>query len=268
MTRVLTALVGIPLVIYLIQYAPPVVCVVVIFLAMLLALHEYYALMQEHIPAVFRWLGYGVGAIVMATFYFQDMLPHFVALVPLLMLTAGLFSRLELAQVLSASAFSMFGALYIGGAMGFLTGLRMIEGGGEMGSDLLLLLFVIIWSGDSFAYFGGKAFGKHKLAPVISPKKTVEGAVFSFVFSIGFALAGRYLFIESISVMDAVLLGAIVGVAGQIGDLCESIIKRAMKRKDSGAILPGHGGMLDRVDSLLFGGPAMYYYFFFFLAPQ
>jgi phosphatidate cytidylyltransferase len=125
------------------------------------------------------------------------------------------------------------------------------------------MLFIVIWSGDSFAYFAGKSLGRHKLAPVVSPNKTWEGAVAGFLFSIIAALACKATFLHGLSWMDATALGALIGVVGQIGDLCESIVKRAVKVKDSGAILPGHGGMLDRVDSLLFGAPAMYYYLSF-----
>ena len=99
----------------------------------------------------------------------------------------------------------------------------------------------------------------------MSPKKTIEGAIAGFVFSIVAAVGGRSIFLQQISLIDAIALGAIVGILGQIGDLCESILKRAVQIKDSGTILPGHGGMLDRIDSLLFGAPALYYYWYLVL---
>jgi phosphatidate cytidylyltransferase len=148
--------------------------------------------------------------------------------------------------------------------MGYLIGVRRIEEN-NAGQDLLMMLFVIIWANDIFAYVIGKTLGRHPLAPVISPRKTVEGAVAGFLFGIPAAWLYQRFFLPWMGDFHAVLLGMLIGLAGQAGDLCESLVKRAANVKDSGAILPGHGGMLDRLDSLLFGAPAMYYYFYLVL---
>src|SRR5262249_51407544 len=124
---------------------------------------------------------------------------------------------------------------------------------------------VIVWTNDIFAFVAGKSFGRHKLAAVVSPKKTVEGAVAGFVAGIIAAAAYAYFLVPSLAIVHACIIGALIGIAGQIGDLCESILKRVAQVKDSGTIVPGHGGMLDRIDSLLFGAPTMYYYYYFFL---
>ena len=121
-------------------------------------------------------------------------------------------------------------------------------------------VFIIIWICDSAAYFGGRLLGKHKLFVRISPNKTWEGAVFGFIFAIVAAVAVKYILLDYLSVESAIVLGFIVGVFGQIGDLVESMFKRDAGVKDSSALIPGHGGALDRFDSLLFVAPLVYLY--------
>jgi phosphatidate cytidylyltransferase len=261
MNRVITALIGIPLLIWAVEFAPLPVFYGLIFIVMLLALHEYYALVALPIP--FRVAGFLLGSLALLMFT----IPQASVILPtglILMLMVALFARLELSIAFRSAAFGFFGALYVGGLMSFLIALRVMDA--ELGhrGNLLMMLFCIIWVGDSFAFFAGKTLGRHKLAPVVSPKKTWEGAIAGFVFSILAAIICRYTFVQQLTVMDSIIIGALVGILGQIGDLCESIVKRAANVKDSGQILPGHGGMLDRIDSLLFGASAMYYYLSFF----
>ena len=265
MTRILTSIVGIPVLIYLVKFAPSPVFLLIAYLAMLVAVYEYFTLIRLTGRPSFPWLGCALASVLMLSFYFTTLkIEFYFPLSALLVLSAALLSRLDPEAGLHASAFTILGAWYVGGLMGCLVGVRMVDSGGETGSDLLMMLFVIIWAGDIFAYLVGKAIGRRRLAAV-SPKKTVEGAVGGLVFSILSAIACRYFFAGQISVLHAAVLGTVVGVLGQIGDLCESILKRAAKAKDSGTIIPGHGGILDRIDSLLFGAPAMYYYFYLFL---
>jgi phosphatidate cytidylyltransferase len=261
MKRVVTALIGIPLLIWIIEFAPIYICIGVIVIAAGLSLQEYFALVE--IPWVFRLAGFFIAAL--ALFFFQ--MPRASEILfggVILMLTVALFSRLDLATAFRSAAYAFFGAAYIGGLMSYMIALRMLDAAASRGGNLLMMLFCIIWAGDSFAYFAGKSFGRHKLAPVVSPKKTWEGSIAGFIFSIAAAVLCRSTFVPQIGLRDAIVIGALVGIIGQIGDLGESIIKRAVQVKDSGQILPGHGGMLDRIDSLLFGAPAMYYYLFFF----
>ena len=263
MKRVLTTLIGIPLVVALIKFAPDFLTVIAIYIAMLLALREYFALNPRlSYPAT----GVVLASIVLLSFYYDHVrLATLVPFVTAAVLMAALFSRRNMPEAFAGSTFTLFGVLYIGGLMGYLVGIRRIEEGGETGSDLLMMLFVIIWANDIFAYLFGKTLGRHKLAPVVSPKKTVEGAVAGLVFGVAAAVVCRLWFVQQMSSRDAIIAGAFVGTVGQIGDLCESVVKRSVNVKDSGSLLPGHGGMLDRVDSLLFGAPAMYYYFYFVL---
>lgn len=265
MTRILTSLIAIPILVYVVLFAPAPVCILLILVAMLLALSEYFTFTEARGVGAFRWIGYAMAAAILLSFYFTQ--THIELMFPAcsaIVLIVALFSRRDIAKAMEASAFTVFGAWYLGGLMGYLVGIRMLDSGGELGSDLLMMLLVVVWSGDTFAYVFGKWIGKHQLAEV-SPNKTWEGAIAGFIFSIAGAIACRYVFVQQLSLMHAAILGALVGITGQIGDLCESLLKRSANIKDSGSIVPGHGGMLDRIDSLLFGAPTIYYYVYFFL---
>ncbi len=248
MTRILTSAVGIPLLIYLVEFAPDLVFAGCMIIAMLIALHEYFGMTEGSVPLPLQLTG-SLFAVVAALF------SGYLGVAPVVVLCVALFTGMNPRQAFFGSVFTIFGVLYIGTLMGYLILIRRLEGG----SDLLMMLFVIIWANDIFAYFFGRAFGTHKLAPVVSPRKTVEGAIAGFVFGILSAVFCCYFFVEQLTFVQGAIAGAVIGVLGQIGDLCESVLKRAANKKDSGTILPGHGGMLDRIDSLLFGAPAMYY---------
>lgn len=161
---------------------------------------------------------------------------------------------------------SVFGALYIGVTLAFALWLRAESGGapGLAGAAVLMLPVAITWLGDTAAYSVGKAIGRHKMAPVISPKKTWEGAIAGFVAAAGgallYAALTRSLVPWTMGGGELLGFGAVVAVAGQAGDLFESRFKRECGVKDSSGLLPGHGGMLDRLDSLLFVFPFAYAY--------
>lgn len=160
----------------------------------------------------------------------------------------------EREQRLPAIITALFAAFYIGFMISRLVGLRE-EAGGLI---LVLIVLAVVWLSDTAAYFVGRAYGRHKLAPSISPNKTVEGAVGGFLAG---AASGPLIALavpDIVSITPAIILGVVVAVAAQAGDLFESAIKRSAGVKDSGTILPGHGGLLDRFDSLLFAGAAAY----------
>lgn len=149
----------------------------------------------------------------------------------------------------------IIGLFYIGGGCIFLTMLPHNEKG--FSQFLIMGVFILIWVNDSFAYLVGKNFGRTKLFPRISPKKTVEGTLGGF----GFSLIAAYLmarFTDSLNLQQWLVLAVVIGIMGSLGDLLESKFKRVAGVKDSGAILPGHGGMLDRLDSLIFAAPFVY----------
>lgn len=180
----------------------------------------------------------------------------------------ALFFDSKLEEALPSQAITWLGALYLGFGLGFQQKLFMLQGSlPRTGSRLILALFVITWFGDTTAYFVGTFLGKHKLAPRVSPKKSWEGAAGNLAGN----LLGSFLMVATLCTewtwVDALLLGLLLGVAGQLGDLVESTWKRSAGVKDSnvGVAIPGHGGILDRVDSLVFAAPVLYGYVHFVL---
>ena len=161
---------------------------------------------------------------------------------------------------------TLLGAVYIGWAFGHhLILLRDISGAGR---GLLFFLLVTIWIGDTAAYLFGRWFGTHKLRPTISPGKTIEGTIAGLVFGALGGLGVWSFFLKDIlSFPHALILGVLLGIVGQLADLSESILKRSAEVKDSGNLIPGHGGLLDRCDSLIFSAPVLYYYFTYLVSP-
>ncbi|HZI92935.1 MAG TPA: phosphatidate cytidylyltransferase, partial [Patescibacteria group bacterium] len=125
--------------------------------------------------------------------------------------------------------------------------------------------FWVVWLSDAAAYVFGSLLGRHKLAPMLSPGKTVEGAIGALMVAVGATLVAKVWFFRKLGFTDALCLGLLMGGAGMIGDLAESLLKRSAGVKDSGWLFPGHGGMLDRADSLLFAAPVLFYYHKYFM---
>ena len=140
--------------------------------------------------------------------------------------------------------------------------LQMLRGL-QHGQQWLLLLMLIVMSGDTAAYYVGTALGKRKLCPLVSPNKSVEGAAGGLAGSVIGAIIAKYVIFTDLTMGDAVAAALFLGTLGQLGDLFESFLKRSFGVKDSGAVFPGHGGVLDRLDSILFAAPAAYYYAFY-----
>lgn len=158
--------------------------------------------------------------------------------------------------LVESTANTLFVAIYIGWLLGYAIWLQ----GQADGPRLVLFLVGVTWAGESAAYLVGSALGRRRIAPVLSPRKTVEGSVAQVIVSIAASLAlGVWLF-PACSLVSAAGAGVALGVIGQVGDLAESAIKRSLGTKDTGELIPGHGGMLDRIDSLLFNAPALYFY--------
>jgi phosphatidate cytidylyltransferase len=132
------------------------------------------------------------------------------------------------------------------------------------GVQWVLVIMLIVMTNDSAAYYSGSAFGKHRLYPLVSPKKSIEGAVGGLVGSLGGTMLAKFTFFPELTFIDAVATALVIGIIGQAGDLFESMLKRSFSVKDSGSIIPGHGGLLDRMDSILFAAPITYYYVLFF----
>jgi phosphatidate cytidylyltransferase len=165
-------------------------------------------------------------------------------------------------NALADAAATMFAPVYIGLPLGALVAIRADWSGGSR--EALLLLLAVIVVSDSAQYYTGRTFGRRPLSPTISPKKTVEGAIGGMVFgTLAMAIGGRYVFASPIWILA--LLGAAISLLGIVGDLFESLLKRSAGVKDSSNLIPGHGGVLDRIDSWLFAAP-VYYMFVRFAA--
>ena len=157
-------------------------------------------------------------------------------------------------------SYALLAFLYIPFLMMHLVQLRLTP----YGIQWIFVIMLIVMTNDSAAYYTGSAFGKHRLYPLVSPKKSVEGAIGGLIGSLCGTFLAKYTFFLQLSFRDAVVTALVVGMIGQAGDLFESLLKRSFGVKDSGTIIPGHGGVLDRLDSILFAAPITYYYVLFF----
>lgn len=167
-----------------------------------------------------------------------------------------LFSFREIKTAAAEAGLLFFGLLYIPYLLGYLVLLR----NHPLGWQWIMAIMFIVMGGDSAAYFVGSRFGKRKLYPSVSPNKSIEGAVGGVAGSIVGIVMAKLLFFSEIGLADALLAAILIGIVSQIGDLFESLLKRSCGVKDSGSIIPGHGGILDRIDSILFAAPVAYYY--------
>jgi len=277
--RTLTALLLIPPVVYLIGWSPKWLFLLAVAVAIVLALREYFALCRAMGFKVFSWIGYGASVAACVAQMLPDEFALFVALPLLLTLllvipTLALRRSVDLKDYLVATSVTIFGMMYISLSLLCLVWIRfsadtfglawMLESRIDpgqvlsLGSRLLFLLFMVIWAGDICAYLVGRPFGRRPFFARISPRKTWEGALAGLTGSLLVAWGFAHWFFKPADVKTAILLAAWIAVAGQVGDLVESAIKRGANQKDSGTLLPGHGGFLDRIDSLLFAAPALW----------
>lgn len=157
-------------------------------------------------------------------------------------------------------AFALLAFLYIPFLLMHLVLLRQTP----FGIQWLIVIMLIVMTNDSAAYYSGSAFGKHRLYPLVSPKKSIEGAIGGLLGSLVGTMLAKFTFFPQLTFTDAVVTAIVVGMVGQAGDLFESLLKRSFGVKDSGTLIPGHGGVLDRLDSILFAAPIAYYYVLFF----
>lgn len=167
--------------------------------------------------------------------------------------------KIERSRAVVTITAAFFGPLYVGFLLRY--PILMHNEGYPVGVKLIFLLCGAVWVGDSAALYVGQAFGKHSLSKRLSPKKTWEGAIGNLFGTSFFVLAAKYTFMVSLTILDVVVLGLLITIVGIGGDLFESLFKRSAGLKDTSDLLPGHGGMLDRLDSLFFNAPIVYYYF-------
>ena len=266
MKRILTAILLIAAVLAILFLGPLWLLATAAALVAALAAYEYRALAHQKDVYIPLWWIIAATALV---FFFTLRLPDFelpvLTLVTFILLTWSGF-RAPLDRVLPDAAYGLFGLIYI---VYPLTLLPLIKAH-EDGTGLLVFLFVCVWAGDTLALYIGKNFGRRKLAPRLSPNKTIEGSLASLMGSLLFGMGVYYLgiYLEdrgytalhiAIPAWQMVLLAIVLNLAAQLGDLLESAIKRGADVKDSGSMLPGHGGILDRIDALLLAAPVLWY---------
>jgi phosphatidate cytidylyltransferase len=270
--RVLTGLVGAPIVIAALFWDRPWGIVALCLVFFMVCSWEYLTMLKAAGHKPMRAEGMTLTlAFLVASYWKQfDGLDVLIAAGAIGLLLGAFIRGMPVAKIMVSTAGTLFGAIYAGYLGGFVIRLKMqgdTPEGQHWGTDLLLLLILMTWANDIFAYIVGKRFGRHALAPVASPKKTWEGAVGGLLGSLGVAFLLQQFAIKSLETRDVIIVTVIIVVLGIMGDLCESLLKRSAGVKDSGNILPGHGGALDRLDSMIFAAPALYYYYHFFLDP-
>ncbi|HEY1528071.1 MAG TPA: phosphatidate cytidylyltransferase [Candidatus Angelobacter sp.] len=299
MKRVLTAVVLIPVVLVIVFKAPLWLFVPVVGVFTVIGLREYLSMVEASGLKAFRWPTYVLGLLPLAALlavslpeiwhphyvpldlpYQSDLLPLWLAICFIAPATFGamLVFRKELRTGMASVSACVFGIFYVALPLSLTVDLR------DNPSQRFLLIFILfsVWAGDIAAYYVGKNFGRRKLAPIVSPNKSWEGAIASVVASVGMA-ALVFHFQNQITELfsgesglwkptfpaspyfripwgHVVALGIITNIAAQFGDLFESAVKRGVGVKDSGTLLPGHGGLLDRVDALLFAFPVVMFY--------
>jgi phosphatidate cytidylyltransferase len=234
-----------------------------------IAVWEAYALLERRGARPFKVLGTVASLATMAAFLLLHAGSHLwgpgcvVVLTTIAALVAAIALREDPAAMLEAATATLFPYLSVGLTLSYMVGLRAIDD--RTGRDLALMLLLCLAASDSAALYVGRSLGRHPLAPRLSPKKSWEGAIAGLAASVFAAFVALWTFYTRLTPVHCVAVGLLLGMAGILGDLAESMIKRAAGAKDSSAILPGHGGVLDRADSLLFTAPVLYYYYFLFL---
>lgn len=257
LTRILTAIVGIPIV-FLCVYFGSLPFYIMMFLITFFCVQEYLVISKKYRPHTIVSLI--LSSLFFIFLYFFENFPldklSFAAVTMLLIFFAievfGENPEMSVGRI----SVSFFGSFFLPLALIHMVYIRELKGGMQM----MFFLFIIVWTLDTAAYAFGRMFGKHKLAKNVSPKKTIEGAAAGVIFGVIAAIICRYFFMKDIiSLPQAVILGLVIAFVGQFSDLAESLIKRDGNIKDSGKIIPGHGGAFDRFDSYIFAAPAVFY---------
>jgi phosphatidate cytidylyltransferase len=290
MKRVLTALVLIPLVLLAVFRAPAPLFIALVAIVAIMATREFLDLVTHYNVSPFRLPTFVIVALMFLALLVRSLeaqtptlavesLFYIVfttaAIGAFVLLVTGM-ARRDLATSYPAAAASFFALGYCGIPLLLLANIRQQWAG----AFLILFLFLVVWTGDTAAYYVGRAIGKHKLAPRVSPGKSIEGTIASFLASVGIGVLvfqnARTIseFLMNLHLIDqwqgymapppslkqVVILSGTLNVVAQLGDLVESLLKRGAGVKDSGNLLPGHGGVLDRIDALLFAAPVLWFY--------
>lgn len=270
--RLIVGVIGIPLIILLAlagNYYFLIFCVIISFLCM----NEFYNLFEKSQVkhgVLTKWIGgisfhkmvfLSINSLIVVSFYYEDF--NYVLILYFLMfiylIVDEVFKKEKHFEAIGTWLLSI---VYISTPFGLLSQMDSVNFISHFDANYALIVMALVWVSDTFAYFGGRTFGKHKLAERISPKKTWEGSIIGFIFTLIAGLAIMFFIYDELSLIHIVAISILIGVFAQIGDLFESHLKRSVQIKDSSQLIPGHGGFLDRFDSLLFAVPAVYIYLY------
>lgn len=270
LNRIILALIFIPLLIWVIL-SGGVLFLILWEIVVGFMLYEFYSMLQQRDIQVFKKMGITLGLLFPLIYFLSDLLPqakyekmmYSFLMICFLALILRKILQNNPKNILKEVGFTLFGLIYIVFLFAFL--LRILSF--PEGNRWVLATFLLVWATDSAAYFVGLSIGRHKLASNISPKKSIEGAVGGLIGAIIMMIAIKLWLLSSLNLpwSFTLFVGLLAGVLGQLGDLTESAIKRDLDIKDSGTILQGHGGFLDRFDSILFVAPVLYYAIRFFI---
>lgn len=255
--RVLSALVGIPLLLYFI-YLGDLWYTLIVWLIVIIGMREFLAMMD--FSGIFPHLvGYAGVTALLGGVYLENYPLVLMIITILFVFTAlGMVFRFNEAEAQESTSL-FWGIMYIGGLMSFLVLIR-----NSFTFEFTVILFAVVWLNDTFAYFAGNKWGRRKLIPSVSPGKTVEGSVGGFLGTVAFVVI-TFILMEWFYPLDfgwSIAMAILIIILAQLGDLVESALKRKMEVKDSGGLIPGHGGILDRFDSMLLAAPFVYLFLF------
>ncbi len=256
MRRLVTAAVTVPVLLLVMLRGP---AWLFLFLAIVFGLAAFWELskMLTSSDTTLFPIGYLATGLLIASFYFPRLPFLHASLIALLLIGVGVvMHRRPDHDNLVAATGTVFATFYVGALLGSLVGLRMVEPDPD-GRRWVVFLMSVVFVGDAGAYYVGKSLGKHPLAPRLSPKKTIEGLAGDVVFATAMALVLNELWFPGLPIATVAALGVVLSLLGVVGDLFESFLKRSAEVKDTSALIPGHGGVLDRVDSVLFAAPAL-----------
>jgi phosphatidate cytidylyltransferase len=259
--RLIVAIILLPLLYVYIAFLPPGYFFFLIIIISTLALSEFYSMYG--VSGVLRYAGLLFGLSVLGMSYISwAHLPDVIVAAMMAAMVIRLLFRRDPISSLSDIAPIVVGLLYIPALLSFQVEIR------RFGAEWIIFLYGTVWASDSLAYYVGKGMGKRKLYIEVSPNKTVAGAVGSLIGGAAGALILKTFIVHQLTTASAVAIGIMVGIISIIGDLVESMFKRDAGVKDSGELIPGHGGMLDKVDGALYAGPLLYWFLKFIYVKQ
>ncbi len=255
--RVLSAIAFLPPFVLLVQFGTPFHFFLLISVAILVGLHEFYAMAAAGGFRPLAPLGMA-GGLTLASLQFvgapAPWLTSALAGSVVVLLISLLLGGRGPKEAASRGAITLLGMIYVAGLLSFAAFLRSMP----LGRTYVFYLALVTWTGDVGSFYAGTTLGRRLLYPSISPRKTVEGSLGGLLCCALASWLAKLWFWEGLGTIQSIGLGVGLGIMGQIGDLCESMLKRSFGVKDAGTLIPGHGGVLDRVDSLLFSGPVLY----------